>query len=220
MGGSVKRECLTCGKVFFVFPYVVKDGQGKYCGKICADAGSRKGKIVKCAQCKKETWTRPSWLGSRKYCSQKCYREAQPVWNKGKTLTEENKKRISETCKRKGIRPPDVQSVRENRRRNMLIGRLTQLKKNPTKPEIKLAKKLDAMGLEHISQHPMYSKFIVDEWIPKLNLIIEVDGRYWHSKFAQMKKDQSKTAYLTKCGHKVVRIWDDELDEDIQKYLT
>lgn len=34
-GGNIKRICETCGKEFFVRPYKIKKGEGKYCSHSC-----------------------------------------------------------------------------------------------------------------------------------------------------------------------------------------
>lgn len=64
---------------------------------------------------------------------------------------------------------------------------------------------------------------IFDLYIPKNNLIIEVDGCYWHSKNVKLddmdeqqlrrwKNDRYKDNLANKKGYKLMRIWEDEID--------
>jgi very-short-patch-repair endonuclease len=46
-----------------------------------------------------------------------------------------------------------------------------------------------------------------------LNLIIEVDGSYWHSLEKVKKKDKAENAYLQKCGYKVIRIPEEKVSD-------
>lgn len=55
--------------------------------------------------------------------------------------------------------------------------------------------------------------FLVDAYIPKLNLIIEVDGEHWHSLQNIIKKDKAENAYLKKCGYKMLRIREYEIKD-------
>ena len=34
-GGKIERSCLMCGKLFYVFPCVIKVGKGNYCSQKC-----------------------------------------------------------------------------------------------------------------------------------------------------------------------------------------
>jgi len=81
---KVKRNCIYCGKEFFVIPANTKDYKGKYCSRKCMGkyfsnnkrgekCSSWKGGLVKkrCVKCGKEFDTRPDDL-NRKFCSREC----------------------------------------------------------------------------------------------------------------------------------------------------
>jgi hypothetical protein len=80
---KIERVCNYCGNVFFVYPYVIKTGQGKYCSKACYD-NSLVGKKSKrwaygktqceCVICGNTFERTPSSIlaGGGKYCSRKC----------------------------------------------------------------------------------------------------------------------------------------------------
>lgn len=92
-------------------------------------------------------------------------------------------------------------------RRNGIKGYLAQNRtKNPTSIEKIVYQKLLDLGIIFEKQYVINDKFVVDVYIPDYNLIIEVDGSYWHSLDRIMKKDKAENAYLKKCGYRVVRI--------------
>lgn len=93
-----------------------------------------------------------------------------------------------------------------------MIKRLTSgIRCKPTKPEIKMKELLDSLKIKHFSQHPLHERFVVDEWLPDYNTVVEVDGIYWHNLPKQIKRDCARNAYLTKCGHRVIRVWENHI---------
>jgi len=95
-----------------------------------------------------------------------------------------------------------------------LKGLLIQNKHRLTKPEKIVYSSLKRLGIKFKSQHLMYKKFLIDAWIPKLNIVLNINGRYWHNLPKQQKIDKAKKAYLVKCGHIVLDIWDDEFTQN------
>lgn len=91
-----------------------------------------------------------------------------------------------------------------------------------TVPEIKVKNILEKHNIEFVSPFVLENK-IFDLYIPKNNLIIEVDGCYWHSKNVKLddmdeqqlrrwKNDRYKDNLANKKGYKLMRIWEDEID--------
>lgn len=85
-------------------------------------------------------------------------------------------------------------------------------KREPTSIEVAVYERLKELGFLFETQKLINDKFVVDAFIPSLNLVIEVDGNYWHSLDKIKKKDRSENAYLKKCGFKVLRLSEDEID--------
>lgn len=92
-----------------------------------------------------------------------------------------------------------------------------------TKPELLVQKLLKKNNIEFITPFVLENK-IFDLYIPKYNLIIEIDGCYWHSKnikvenmekqqLRRWKNDQFKNNLVKKNDMKLIRIWEDEIDE-------
>lgn len=88
------------------------------------------------------------------------------------------------------------------------------LSKEPTSIEKKLYEELKRRGILFERQRLINNHFIVDAYIPSLNLVIEADGDYWHSLDKIKKQDKSKNAYLTKCGFNLLRVTGTEIRND------
>lgn len=111
-------------------------------------------------------------------------------------------------------------------RRKLATERLLKEKKSPTSIETILSNLLDELHINHHPQYPINGKFVVDEFIPDFNLIIEAFGGYWHGdsrrfpfeklsnlQIRSMKRDKSKLKYLTTCGYKILVLWEKDLKE-------
>jgi hypothetical protein len=74
------KKCNICGKPFYVKPYFLKKGHGKYCSRECQFKGQLKGKFVECDECGKTVWKMPHDI--RHSVSQKffCSKSCQTVW--------------------------------------------------------------------------------------------------------------------------------------------
>lgn len=113
-------------------------------------------------------------------------------------------------------------------RRKMRIEQLSKRKTSPTDIEIILSNLLDKINIKHYSQHPIKEKFVVDEFLPEYNTIIEAHGGYWHGdprkyskeklsklQISNIKRDNSKQKYLIKCEYKILILWEKDLKENI-----
>ncbi len=104
-----------------------------------------------------------------------------------------------------------------------------------TKIELKIQGFLEQLGIHYIKQFyvkEIKDKYRCDIFIPSMNLIIEVDGNYWHGnpKFYSRKqlsekqkeqkiRDKLRTDQLKQYGFRVVRLWEDDIKElDIIKF--
>lgn len=107
-----------------------------------------------------------------------------------------------------------------------MLERMQAGERKTTNIEIILSKLLDEMNIIHYPQFLMYNKFIVDEYLPFYNIVIEAYGGYWHCdprKFSNpdriqvknQKRDSSRIRYFSKCGNKVLILWENELLHDL-----
>lgn len=125
--------------------------------------------------------------------------------NKGKQLSKGVRERISNSMKGKH----NMEYYKEMGIRGLLK---QQNSKEPTSIEKKVYEELKNCGLLFEKQHLVNGKFLVDAYIPSLNLIIEADGDYWHSLDRVVKKDKAENAYLTKCGFNLLRFTETEIN--------
>ena len=126
---------------------------------------------------------------------------AQRCFRYGRNHSEDTKARISKIKKKQAESIPS-----EVFRRRGLKGLEAQWNnKGPTGIERKLYKKLEELGLEFRRQAKI-AGWLVDAYIPDLNLVIEADGDYWHSLPEVIKRDQLKVDKLKDVGYSVLRL--------------
>ena len=90
------------------------------------------------------------------------------------------------------------------------------LRKNATIHEDMLWRLLRAKrfnGLKVRRQHPI-GPFIVDFYCPQKKLVIELDGG-GHAEKKQADYDKRRDKYLRKQGLQILRVWNNELTENI-----
>lgn len=80
----------------------------------------------------------------------------------------------------------------------------------------KLLRRRQFAGFRFRRQAPI-GAYVVDFFCPAANLIIELDGGH-HVDRAEA--DRRRTDYLTRAGYRVLRFWNNELNENEQGVLT
>ena len=91
------------------------------------------------------------------------------------------------------------------------------LRKNMTKQERilwKLLRKKSINNLKFRRQYPI-GNYIVDFICNEKNLIIEIDGGQ-HNEDQNIIYDQVRTKYLESKGYKVIRFWNNDIDNNIE----
>jgi very-short-patch-repair endonuclease len=98
-------------------------------------------------------------------------------------------------------------------KQNLCSARVVKMRENPTQAESIFKEKLFAVCGVPFKFQAGFIKgnafIIVDFFIPKLKLAIEIDGGY-HKTAEQNRKDEWKDAYLLSRGIRVVRFTNDE----------
>ena len=85
-------------------------------------------------------------------------------------------------------------------------------------------------GLEYITQYRIQFKYF-DFYIPKIHLIIEVDGDYFHAKERANKKlnemqkrniknDKYKTKIAKEAGKNIIRFWEYDINNNKTSVMT
>jgi very-short-patch-repair endonuclease len=88
----------------------------------------------------------------------------------------------------------------------------------PTYPERVLYKSLERQHIPYIREYQV-GPYRADAYIPHLNVLIEVDGEYWHSKPAQQIIDKRKNAYYKAKGYGLIRIPAKNLIGDTDRFI-
>lgn len=83
---ALVRSCIICKKKFNTKPYFVERGAGKYCSATCHHQGLRKGKLLACFICKKETYKSLKALKSSKSKKFFCSKSCQTTWRNSKFI--------------------------------------------------------------------------------------------------------------------------------------
>lgn len=73
-------KCKICRKKFYVKPYFLKHGWGKYCSRKCQFKAQFKGKFVYCEICGKKIWRMPKDLTCSKSKKFFCNKSHQTLW--------------------------------------------------------------------------------------------------------------------------------------------
>lgn len=96
-----------------------------------------------------------------------------------------------------------------------------KLRKNQTPQEQKLwniIRKRQILGYKFRRQYPI-DKYIVDFVCIELKLIIEHDGGQ-HNEDENIKYDTDRTKSFEKLGYKVIRFWNNDIDNNIDGVYT
>ena len=91
-----------------------------------------------------------------------------------------------------------------------------KLRNNATKQEKKLWQYLNKsqLGYKFRRQQPI-GNYIADFFCSSLNLIIELDGGQ-HNEKQNIEYDKKRTEFLNNQGYKVLRIWNNDIDNNIE----
>ena len=95
--------------------------------------------------------------------------------------------------------------------------RAKELRKNSTPQEKKLwdiIKNRQISGYRFVRQYPI-GNYIVDFACRKKKLVIELDGGQ-HNETENIIYDKKRTDYLEANGYKVIRFWNNDIDNNIE----
>lgn len=88
-------------------------------------------------------------------------------------------------------------------------------KYHSTNIEIAFMKVCEEMGVVYKRQFPIEKHgHQYDFYIPAKNLLVEMDGVYWHSTEEQVKKDEEQMTRAKELGYNIVRITDNQIKQN------
>ena len=201
---SVMVNCDYCNKEFYQQNYLIRDGKGNYCSRVCASRNTAKarsekrktGQDVPCYFCGTVIYRVHSAIRKHNFCSQQCLGEYK------------KSKRITITCAFCGIKKKVKPSYAQKAKCCSLECAIKYSGENNL--ETLGYALLDTMGFNYIKQYKL-GGFIPDAYIASIGMVVLFDGDYWHNKAEHIDRDNRFNAYATKVGVKVVRVLESEL---------
>lgn len=198
-----KRKCKMCGEEF-----VPKNKEQQFCSRKCSDKHQStligednphfKQVAIKCEQCGIIFYDRASHAKHRRFCSYACF-------NKFQQNDEQYKIRMSNV-------------MQKNKEDGKMISGYTM-----TKPHEMTVKQLEEMGIKYQCEYPI-KYYLVDIYLPEYNLMIEVNGDYWHSnpvlgydtnaevQKKRIRTDKSKHSYIkNQYNIEVLYLWENDI---------
>lgn len=115
----------------------------------------------------------------------------------------------SQTCWKCYLKTRSTESLRKGGLNSRKILNL----RNETSIEKKLYEALKSKGLLFEKQYLIGGRFLVDAYVPSLNLIIEADGKYWHELEHIKIKDTTENMYLKQNGYNLLRLSEKEIND-------
>ncbi len=116
-----------------------------------------------------------------------------------------------------------------NSKKKYLEGKAKQMGNDMTSPEIAVNAILLKIGIIYQKQFILNS-VIYDFYVPSKNLLIEVDGDYYHAnpliyeqkdlngmQKKNVIKDKFKTSLAIGLGYDLIRIWENDIKKNIQE---
>lgn len=112
-------------------------------------------------------------------------------------------------------------------KKKYIKGKANSMKKKMTWPEREFAKLMGELGVVYETQKIIGGK-IFDFYIPSKNLVVEVDGNYYHGdekiyeilspmQKRNKKNDIYKESMARGLGYKIERVWESELKDEYRK---
>ena len=224
---KVETECSFCGKKIERRRCLIGK-QNFFCSRKCeADFRiSKSEEVRKCEICKKDFDCKK--ISKSRFCSMECQSE----WQKtlvGKLsasylheITDEMRSIECDYCGKKFVVSPKEIETRKCCSRSCAV---KMIGKTDTLPH-RIAKEImEEIYVEYIPEFPI-KRFLADIYICESNLIIEINGTYWHSDIRVypvperderekgIEKDKRKKDILNKLEYKILYLWEKDLYEN------
>lgn len=217
------RICKNCGKKFEVRP----SDRKIFCSIECYRRWNRGGnqpqykkRLEKiCLICGEKFYVQPHAV-NQIYCSKKCADIGKKkIIGEGHPLFKKIRIRCDNCGREYFEKPAKIKSYKHHFCSRRCLGIYQILhQSNPSNIEKRLADYLIENKISFICQF-RYEKGIADFFI-KPNLIVEVDGDYWHNLPKVKIRDKKQTKFLESKGYKVLRLWEHEIKNNIDGCLN
>ncbi len=195
----LERTCKLCSRSFLARRGEAEVGRARYCSDRCRSLAHRKRITFICAECGQETEV-PQCRGDMKFCSYECLER----WR-------QHEKRITRICLQCGKQFEEVLNRVENGKGKFCSHKCYLQYKGETSIERLIREELALHPEIRFEQEVRIGPYRVDFLLPERHVVIECDGRYWHS-FAQVfLRDRRKNRFLAEKGYQVFRLSEAEI---------
>jgi len=137
------------------------------------------------------------------------------------------KKKTAASILKRIKRAAKIKSRTKAQKDAYIQGMAKSMDKNPTAPEKSFKELLEELNIKYETQKIVGGK-IYDFYIPSKNMLIEVDGNYWHAKDKEIKdmslvqkkifyNDLKKNVIAKNSGYDIERVWENEILEEYEK---
>jgi len=127
-------------------------------------------------------------------------KQRKAAWGRGCYSTEEWKRKQAE-------------AQGKNSKERWASGKMDGIFKSPSSLEIEVAEALNAFGVCYVQQHRLDGDGRPFDFFIEPRLLVEVDGKYWHSLPGVKERDEAKTELATANGFTLIRIQENDLKE-------
>ncbi len=207
--------CANCNLEFIVYCKYAKCYENifkKYCSKECG----REGKIK---ALKLRTGDKNSFYGRtfseesiKKLSKAAKLRTGDKNSNYGNKWTDEQKKNMSIKTKGRKVSEQGKKNISEGNKKSYENGnRKIPAKFCDTKPELKVESILIESNINYVKQKRIETRTF-DFYLPDFNMLVEVDGKYYHNYPFGTDNDIYKNNLAKRNGYRIVRIWNGEED--------
>lgn len=154
---------------------------------------------------------------SRESHSEETKTKMREAWLRRKNNVDEYNDYL-EKARERMTTPEAIERIRNNVAKRLTDPSMAQ-KQYGTKIELRMGEWLDKHNLAYMCQHQLTTSigtFVYDFYVQSMNLLIEVDGEYWHSKsLEQINRDKLKVRKAKEAGLVCVRISDQDWCPDM-----
>ena len=135
----------------------------------------------------------------------------------GKTFSEEHKRKLKEARNKRGPTSDETRMKMSKERKGKAWSeehRRKALEHTITSIELKVASQLEKYKIRYIPQKQLKKgRFIVDFYLPEYQLVVECNGDYWHSRPERKERDRELEEYVLSKGKDILWLWEHEIND-------
>jgi len=213
---SPKNNCICdyCGKGFYIRPSHIANGEGKWCSRKCKRQ-AQLGEYRICQICGKKSYFQRNQIenGEGACCSNECKYESQRNGELHNCLNcgKEFYAKIAEIKKGGGKYCSISCAMITNNKKRWEEGIYDGVFRSPTSIELAMRAALEELDILYKKEwRPDNYSRIFDFKIDP-NVLIEVQGDYWHSLEKNKSRDIEKANWAKNNGFQIVEIWENEI---------